>query len=94
MKFLLAVSVNHQELKGKILYHLAEIGEQFKIVDSYVRLFSEADMVEHVCGVYDNFNQFLRLSIEWCKENTLGKYYFRSLITALTYSSQSSSSRT
>ena len=94
MKFLLAVSVNHQELKGKILYHLAEIGEQFKIVDSYVRLFSEADMVEHVYGVYDNFNQFLRLSIEWCKENTLGKYDLRSTITALTYSSQSSSSRT
>ena len=34
MKFLLAVSVNHQELKGKILYHLVEIGEQFKVVDS------------------------------------------------------------
>ena len=83
MKFLLAVSVNHQELKGKILYHLAEIGEQFKIVDSYVRLFSEADMVEHVCGVYDNFNQFLRLSIEWCKEHTLGKHDFRSSITTL-----------
>ena len=64
MKFLLAVSVNHQELKGKIVHHLAEIGEQFKTVDSYVRLFPEADMVEHVCGVYHNFTEFLQLSIE------------------------------
>ena len=74
MKFLLAVSVNHQELKEKIVYHLTEIGEHFKIIDSYVRLFPEADMVEHVCGVYDNFNQFLQLSIDWCKENALGKH--------------------
>ena len=74
MKFLLAVSVNHQELREKIVYHLAEIGEHFKIIDSYVRLFPEADMVEHVCGVYDNFNQFLQLSIDWCKENALGKH--------------------
>lgn len=73
MKFLLAVRVNHQELKGKIVYHLAEIGEQFKIVDSYVRLFPEADMVEQVCGVYDSFTEFLRLSIDWCRENALGK---------------------
>ena len=73
MKFLLAVSLNHQELKGKIVLHLAEIGEQFKIMDSYVKLFPEADMVEHLCAVYDNFTQFLHLSIDWCKENALGK---------------------
>ena len=73
MKFLLAVSVNHQELKEKILYHLVEIGEQFKIVESYVKLFPEADMVEQVCGVYDNFTGFLQLSIDWCNENALGK---------------------
>lgn len=73
MKFLLAVSVNDQELKERIVYHLAEIGEQFKIVDSYVRLFPEKDMVEHVCGVYDNFTMFLQISIKWCKENALGK---------------------
>lgn len=64
MKFLLAVSVNDQELKGKIVYHLAEIGEQFKIVDSYVRVFPEAAMVEQVCGVYDKFTAFLQLSID------------------------------
>lgn len=75
MKFLLAVSVNHQELKGKIVYHLAEIGEQFKIVDSYVRVFPEAAMVEQVCGVYDKFTAFLRLSIDWCKENALVKFF-------------------
>ena len=73
MKFLLAVSVNDQELKEKIVYHLAEIGEQFKIVDSYVRLFPEMDMVEHVCRVYDCFTTFLQISIKWCKENALGK---------------------
>jgi len=73
MKFLLAVSVNDQELKERIVYHLAEIGEQFKIVDSYVRLFPEKDMVEHVCGVYDSFTTFLQVSIKWCKENALGK---------------------
>ena len=67
------MSVNHQELKEKIVYHLAEIGEQFKIVDSYVRLFPEADMVDHVCGVYDNFSEFLRVSIEWCKEHPFSK---------------------
>lgn len=73
MKFLLAVSVNDQELKERIVYHLAEIGEQFKIVDSYVRLFPEKDMVEHICSVYDNFTTFLQMSIKWCKENALGK---------------------
>ena len=84
MKFLLAVSINHQELKGKIVLHLAEIGEQFKIIDSYVRLFPEADMVEHVCAVYDNYTQFLQLSIDWCKENALGKYLHRFSMIALT----------
>ena len=73
MKFLLAVSINHQELKEKIVYQLGEIGEYFKIIDSYVRLFPEIDMVEHVCGVYEHFNVFLQLSISWCKENALGK---------------------
>lgn len=73
MKFLLAVSVNHQELKEKIVDHLAEIGEQFKIIDGYVRIFPEADMVEQVSGVYDNFTKFLQLSIAWCRENAIGK---------------------
>lgn len=73
MKFLIAVSVNHQELKEKIIEHLADIGEQFKIIDSYVRLFPEADMVEQVGGVYDNFTKFLQLSIDWCRENCIGK---------------------
>ena len=82
MKFLLAVSVNDQELKERIVYHLAEIGEQFKIVDSYVRLFPEMDMVEHVCGVYDKFTTFLQVSIKWCKENALGKLG-NSLLTVL-----------
>ena len=84
MKFLLAVSINHQELKGKIVLHLGEIGEHFKIIDSYVRLFPEADMVEHVCAVYDNYTQFLQLSIDWCKENTLGTYLYRFSMIALT----------
>ena len=84
MKFLLAVSLNHQELKGRIVLHLAEIGEQFKVIDSYVRLFPEADMVEHVCAVYDNFTQFLQLSIDWCKENALGKCLYRSSMIVLT----------
>ena len=53
-------------------------------MDSYVRLFSEADMVEHVCAVYDNFTQFLQLSIDWCKENALGKYFSRFSMIALT----------
>lgn len=82
MKFLLVVSVNHQELKERIVYHLAEIGEQFKIVDSYVRLFPEKAMVEHICGVYDNFTTFLQISIKWCKENALGKSR-NSLLTVL-----------
>lgn len=85
MKFLLAVSVNHQELKEKIVYHLAEIGEQFKIMDSYVKLFPEADMVEQVCGVYDSFTDFLRLSIEWCQENALGKCGYRLSTIVMTY---------
>ena len=84
MKFLLAVSLNHQELKGKIVQHMTEIGEQFKIIDSYVRLFPEADMVEHVCALYNNFTQFLRLSIEWCKENALGRCLHRFSMPALT----------
>ena len=74
MKFLLAVSVNHQELKGKIVNHFADIGEQLEIVDSYIRLFPEAEMVKHVTGVYDQFATFLRLSVEWCRENVFGKY--------------------
>ena len=84
MKFLLAISVNHQELKEKIVHHMAEIGEHFKIVDSYVRLFPEMDMVEHVCGVYDNFATFLQLSIKWCKENALGTYNILSFAVVLT----------
>ncbi|KAL9632750.1 MAG: hypothetical protein Q9164_005123 [Protoblastenia rupestris] len=75
MKFLLAVSVNHQELKEKIVEHLADIGEQFKIIDGYVRLFPEADMVEQVGVVYDNFTKFLQLSIDWCKENCFVKLF-------------------
>lgn len=83
MKFLLAVSVNHQELKGKILHHLAEIGEQFKIMDAYLRLFPEADMVEHICGVYNSFNNFLRLSVAWCKENAFGEISLSPSFTTL-----------
>ena len=41
-------------------------------------------MVEHVCAVYDNFTQFLQLSIDWCKENALGKYLYRFSMIALT----------
>ena len=74
MKFLLAVSVNHQELREKVVNHFTDIGEQFNIVDSYIRLFPEAEMVEHVCGVYNQFATFLKLSIEWCRENALGEY--------------------
>ena len=84
MKFLLAVSINHQELKAKIVHHFAEIGEQFKIMDSYLRLFPEAEMVEHVCAVYDNFTQFLQLSIDWCRENPVGKYLYSFSMIALT----------
>ena len=73
MKFLLAISVNHQELKENIVEHLADIGEQFKIIDGYVRLFPEADMVEQVGAVYDNFIKFLQVSIDWCRENVFGK---------------------
>ena len=87
MKFLLAVSVNHQELKEKIVNHFADIGEQFKIVDHYIRLFPEAEMVEHVTGVYDQFATFLRLSVEWCRENALGKYADTVTIRTLKYSS-------
>ena len=72
MKFLLAVSVNHQELREKIIDNLAEIGEQFKIVDTYVRMFPEEDMVEHVCNAHADFLTFLQLSIDWCKENAIG----------------------
>ena len=53
-------------------------------MDSYVRLFPEADMVEHVCAVYDNFTHFLQLSIDWYKENALGKYLYRLSLIALT----------
>ena len=73
MKFLLAVSVNHQELKEKITEHLADIGEQFKIVDSYVRSFPESEMVDHVIGAYTSFLSFLQLSIDWCRENGFGQ---------------------
>lgn len=73
MKFLLAVSVNHQELKEKITEHLAEIGEQFKIIDSYIRTFPEHEMVDHVIGAYTSFLSFLQLSIDWCRENGFGQ---------------------
>ncbi len=73
MKFLLAVSVNHQELKEKITEHLADIGEQFKTIDSYVRTFPETEMVDHVIGAYNSFLSFLQLSIDWCRENGFGQ---------------------
>ena len=54
-------------------------------MDSYVKLFPEADMVEQVCGVYDNFTNFLRLSIDWCKENALGKCGYEFSTIAMTH---------
>ncbi|KAG8528827.1 uncharacterized protein KY384_006516 [Bacidia gigantensis] len=86
MKFLLAVSVNHQELKEKIVDHLADIGDQFKIMDGYIRLFPEADMVEQVAGVYDNFIKFLQLSIDWCRENVFGEVPLQDRLIVLIYS--------
>ena len=55
------------------MQHLSDIGDQFKIVDSYVRLFPEKDMVNQVCGMYEHFNVFLQLSISWCRENVIGQ---------------------
>ncbi len=73
MKFLLVVSVNHQELKAKITYYMGEIGAQFQIMECFAQLYPSETMVSNVSGAYTEFLVLLRKSIEWCKEAVLGK---------------------
>lgn len=73
MKFLLVVSVNHQELKAQIAYHLGEIGARFQIMECFAQLYPSETMVSNVSGAYSEFLTFLRKSIEWCKEAVLGE---------------------
>lgn len=74
MKFLLTASINHQELKEKFTEHLAEIGEKFATLSSYVRTFpNEETIMGHVLGIYTIFLSVLKLSIDWCRENGFGK---------------------
>ncbi|KAH7379760.1 hypothetical protein BKA64DRAFT_686284 [Cadophora sp. MPI-SDFR-AT-0126] len=75
MKFLLVVSVSHQELKAQITYHMGEIGAKFQIMECFVQLYPSDAMVSNVCGAYTEFLAFLRKSIEWCKEAVLVKFF-------------------
>ncbi|KAI9764201.1 MAG: hypothetical protein M1840_008591 [Geoglossum simile] len=71
VKFLLVVSVNHQELKEKFVYHLENIGSQFEAMQIFVRLHPDERMVNAVSGAYAEFLKFLELSVSWCGENPL-----------------------
>jgi hypothetical protein len=75
VKFLLVVSVNHQELKEKFVYHLENIGSQFEAMQVFVRLHPDERMVNAVSGAYAEFLKFLELSVSWCGENPIGMFH-------------------
>ena len=73
IKFLLIVNINSQELKESVAQVLGDIGDKFRMVKCFLDLFPSREMVEHVCGAYEQFSQFLTKAVSYYKECRLSK---------------------
>lgn len=65
IKLLLAIQVNYEELKAKILTHLEHIKIRFDIIDHLTAYIPTAHLVELVAKVYNLFYRFLAKAIKF-----------------------------
>jgi hypothetical protein len=65
IKLLLAIQVNYEELKAKILTHLEQIKTGFDIIDRLTAYIPTAHLVELVAKVYNLFYRFLAKAIKF-----------------------------
>lgn len=74
VRFLLTAGIKYQKLKEKVEVCLGQIGENFKKISSFSKIYPTEQIVQHVCGAYSEFVKFLENAVRFYKDSKLSKF--------------------